>query len=67
MIYVRGDERRFPRFPHEATSDQFFSEEQFEAYRALGFHAVDRALTHADETVPWRTLMDRLLFDLAKK
>ena len=25
-------------FPHESTGDQFFSEEQFEVYRALGFH-----------------------------
>ncbi|MCJ9670344.1 MULTISPECIES: patatin-like phospholipase family protein [unclassified Neorhizobium] len=65
--YVLDYERRFPRFPHEATSDQFFSEEQFEAYRALGFHAMDRALTSTDETVPWRTLLDRLLADLAKK
>ena len=25
-------------FPHESTSDQFFAEAQFEAYRALGSH-----------------------------
>jgi hypothetical protein len=29
-----------PNFPHEPTSDQWFSESQFESYRALGFHAV---------------------------
>src|SRR5947209_10842831 len=28
-------------FPHEPTSDQFFSESQFESYRALGRHAID--------------------------
>lgn len=28
-------------FPHEPTSDQFFSESQFESYRALGRHAVN--------------------------
>jgi hypothetical protein len=28
-------------FPHEPTSDQFFSESQFESYRALGFEIVD--------------------------
>lgn len=51
LIYVKsclsGDEgdlirdyrRRNPEFPHETTLDQFFSEEQFEVYRALGFHA----------------------------
>lgn len=27
-----------PLFPSESTSDQFFSEQQFEAYRALGSH-----------------------------
>lgn len=28
-------------FPHETTVDQFFSETQFESYRALGSHIVD--------------------------
>jgi hypothetical protein len=27
-----------PEFPHQPTSDQFFSEDQFEAYRLLGQH-----------------------------
>jgi predicted acylesterase/phospholipase RssA len=40
--------RRFPDFPHETTADQFFSEEQFEVYRALGFHAAMRALNGED-------------------
>ena len=30
-----------PDFPHESTSDQFFSESQFESYRALGRHVVN--------------------------
>ncbi|HEX5637479.1 MAG TPA: hypothetical protein VFY78_10365, partial [Gammaproteobacteria bacterium] len=29
--------REHPLFPDEPTSDQFFSEKQFEAYRELGF------------------------------
>lgn len=29
-----------PEFPHESTGDQFFTEEQFESYRALGRFAV---------------------------
>lgn len=29
------------RFPHQSTADQTFTEDQFEAYRALGFHIVD--------------------------
>ncbi|MEP6963732.1 MAG: hypothetical protein ABI995_16765, partial [Acidobacteriota bacterium] len=32
-----------PAFPHESTGDQFFSESQFESYRALGQHVVERA------------------------
>jgi hypothetical protein len=51
IIYIKssvtGDENdytlfyksRNPAFPQESTGDQFFSEEQFEVYRALGFHA----------------------------
>jgi hypothetical protein len=38
--YVVDYKRRYPAYPHETTSDQFFSEEQFEVYRALGFHAL---------------------------
>ncbi|MGO7274684.1 patatin-like phospholipase family protein [Rhizobium ruizarguesonis] len=45
--YVLDYERRYPDFPHEGTSDQFFSEEQMEAYRALGFHAVNEVFASA--------------------
>jgi hypothetical protein len=31
-----------PMFPHHSTADQFFSETQFEAYRALGEHIGDK-------------------------
>jgi hypothetical protein len=53
LVYVKsslsGDEKdyildyakRNPAFPHETTGDQFFSEEQFEMYRGLGFHMMD--------------------------
>lgn len=43
--YVVDYKMRNPAFPHESTGDQFFSEEQFEAYRALGFHALDGFLS----------------------
>ncbi|HYW06635.1 MAG TPA: patatin-like phospholipase family protein [Longimicrobium sp.] len=51
LLYVKpaltGDEPRdvaayarvSKQFPHESTADQFFSESQFESYRALGFHS----------------------------
>lgn len=34
--------RMSPAFPHESTADQFFTESQFESYRALGSYVVDR-------------------------
>ena len=41
--YVLDYKKRYSAFPHETTSDQFFSEEQFEVYRSLGFHAAHGA------------------------
>ncbi len=49
--YVRDYARRQPSFPHETTSDQFFNEEQFEVYRALGFHAMFGLLKGSDDVV----------------
>jgi hypothetical protein len=39
--YILDYKKRYPDFPHENTSDQFFTEEQFEVYRALGYHVVE--------------------------
>jgi hypothetical protein len=47
--YILDYKRRNPRFPHETTGDQFFSEEQFEMYRALGFHMIDGFFSGRDE------------------
>jgi predicted acylesterase/phospholipase RssA len=33
-----------PEFPYESTTDQFFSESQFESYRALGLHTIRATL-----------------------
>ena len=41
---VRQYAETSPTFPHESTSDQFFSESQFESYRALGEFIVNRML-----------------------
>jgi hypothetical protein len=60
LVYVKssltGDEndyildyaRRYDTFPHEITLDQLFSEEQFEVYRALGFHMTRGLLSGKD-------------------
>jgi hypothetical protein len=36
-------------FPHESTTDQFFSESQFESYRALGEHVIDELVRLAPD------------------
>jgi len=53
IVYIKpacyGDEPRDiyeyfksnPSFPHESTTDQFFSESQFESYRMLGVHTMN--------------------------
>jgi hypothetical protein len=40
-IDVRGYASDHPTFPHERTTDQWFSESQLEAYRALGAHIME--------------------------
>ena len=47
--YILDYKKRNPSFPHETTGDQFFSEEQFEAYRALGFHMVEHFFDQDDD------------------
>ena len=47
--YVLDYKRRYSQFPQETTLDQLFSEEQFEAYRALGFHAMYGLLNGTDD------------------
>jgi hypothetical protein len=46
--YVRSYRNHHPEFPHESTANQFFTEEQFEAYRALGEHACKSMLKDVD-------------------
>jgi hypothetical protein len=41
---VYGYKSANPRFPDQSTADQFFDEEQFEAYRELGYRLTDQAL-----------------------
>ncbi|MGH8638634.1 MAG: hypothetical protein ACREUZ_15975, partial [Burkholderiales bacterium] len=57
LIYMKatlsGDEpadvlnyaRSHAAFPHEATSNQFFTEAQFESYRMLGLHTIEQVAT----------------------
>jgi hypothetical protein len=57
IVYIKpacyGDEprdiyeyyKRNETFPHESTSDQFFSESQFESYRMLGSYTMEKLCT----------------------
>lgn len=40
--YLLGYREKEPAFPHHSTAGQLYSEEQFEAYRALGAHIGER-------------------------
>lgn len=54
--YISDYARRHADYPHESTGDQFFSEEQFEVYRALGFHAMFGFLSGTDDVVVYGEL-----------
>src|SRR5439155_20416304 len=59
LLYVKssltGDEpadvlnyrARHGDFPHQSTADQFFTESQFESYRALGYHVASQVFGDA--------------------
>jgi Patatin-like phospholipase len=47
--YIFDYKKRYSAFPHETTLDQWFTEEQFEAYRALGFHAAFNLFDRSDK------------------
>jgi hypothetical protein len=40
-VGIRGYANANPDFPHQSTMNQWFTESQFESYRALGFEIVD--------------------------
>ena len=55
-----------PDFPHESTVDQFFSESQFESYRALGFELTDTVLKKALRAASKPPTLDGMLEALSK-
>jgi hypothetical protein len=54
--YIRSYRSHHPDYPHESTADQFFSEDQFEAYRALGEHACEGMLRDVEAIGGFATL-----------
>jgi hypothetical protein len=65
LIYIKatmsGDEtvdvRNFAathaEFPHDSTADQFYAEDRFESYRALGYHSVLSVAGHLQDADAW--------------
>ena len=58
---------RYPDFPHQSTAEQWFTESQFESYRALGRHIIESLLDGIDvsgfvnsQDVDLTTLLDGL-------
>ena len=61
---VTGYHTGHPEFPHQTTSDQWFTESQFESYRRLGLHVVESAMdglqpSPADRESFFHELQDR--------
>lgn len=54
-VGVRGYAAAHPTFPHESTTDQWFSESQLEAYRALGAHIVEHLCSGGSGASPSET------------
>ena len=55
-IRLKGYKGAHPDFPDQSTADQFFDEEQFEAYRELGYEIAKRMIE--DPKVGLRRLLD---------
>ena len=49
-VDVRNYAAAHPEFPHETTSDQWFSESQLESYRMLARHTMEQILKDGKET-----------------
>jgi len=46
-------------FPHQSTADQWFNESQFEAYRRLGYHAIEEIFRFKEEPVTLAEFSDQ--------
>lgn len=56
--YINAYRAEHPQYPHEPTSDQFFTEDQFEAYRALGEYACKNTLNNTKVTDTFKDLLE---------
>jgi hypothetical protein len=56
---------KHPEFPHQSTLDQFFDQEQFEAYRQLGVHVAEGLFSRAVLEVGSRSVAEPARADVA--
>ena len=56
-MYLNSYRNEHTEYPHQSTAHQFFQEEQFEAYRALGEHIAETAFSKCDKV---KGLVDRI-------
>ena len=56
--------RQSKEFPHESTADQWFSESQFESYRALGQRTIEWLFSFKSSGIPDTTTRADVLTDL---
>lgn len=61
--YIRSYRFIHPEYPHESTANQFFGEDQFEAYRALGEHCCEGMLAGVEDIGGFESLRDKPLTD----
>ena len=54
-LALKGYKGKHPDFPDESTADQFFDEEQFDAYRELGYVIADKMIN--DQSVDFEGLL----------
>jgi len=54
-LKAKGYKGAYPDFPDQSTADQFFDEEQFEAYRELGYRSVVELLSKATTSAQMTT------------
>lgn len=65
--YIRAYRSKSADFPHESTADQFFDEEQFEAYRALGDHVANNIFCKQEDWDNFKSENLGELFELLHK
>src|SRR5262249_3985902 len=52
-VDVRTFASQDPAFPHDPTGNQFFDEDRFESYRALGYHSIMTAAGKLSDADVW--------------